>query len=395
MDNKTNGKGRLHRVGTFLGLIEEPSEQRSVTAFETQGFAAVPSRSDSTYVSGNQAMGLVGVYRAVSIISTAVKQLPVNVYRGGVEIDPSPLIRQPNIEISRAAFLEQTVTSMALTGNAYWLLNRQTPADAVTNIEVLNPHLCQIVIDEKTGKPKEYTYGDKTYPAWKIKHLRLLRVPGSHNGLGPVQAAQASLRGAVDLRDYATNWFRDGGAPNGILKSDNVMSPDERLMYQETWDTNNRTGKVRVLGHGLSYQPIYLSPKDAQFIESQAFTKTEVATLFGIPAVYMLADGGNSMTYTNSIQADIAFVRYTLSQYVTEIEQAFSELIPRGQDARLVVEGLLRADQKTRFEGYALADFMTVNEKRAIEGLPPIDGGNELAKPASPAPTVPNEGGQQ
>lgn len=374
-------------------MIEEPSEQRSVTALETQGFTAVPSRSDGAYITGTQALSLVGVYRAVSIISTAVKQLPLNVYRGGVEIDPSPLVRQPNIEISRAAFLEQTVTSMALTGNAYWLLNRQTPADAVTNIEVLNPHLCQLVLDDK-GKPKGYAYGDKELPLWKVKHLRLLRVPGSHNGLGPIQAAQASVRGGIDLRDYSSNWFRDGGAPNGILKTDQVLSPEERAMYQDAWDSNNRAGKTRVIGAGLNYQPIYLSPKDAQFIESQAFNKTEVATLFGVPAVYMLADGGNSMTYTNSIQADIAFVRYTLSQYVTEIEQAFSELIPRGQDARLIVEGLLRADQKTRFEGYALADFMTVNEKRAIEGLPPIEGGNELAKPVAPAPAVPNEGGQ-
>jgi HK97 family phage portal protein len=160
--------------------------------------------------------------------------------------------------------------------------------------------------------------------------------------------------------------------------------------YQDAWDANNRAGKTRIIGSGLNYQPIYLSPRDAQFIESQDFTKTEVATLFGIPAIYMLADGGNSMTYTNSVQVDIAFVRYTLTQYLNEIEQALSELIPRGQDARFVVEGLLRADQKTRFEGYALASFLTDNEKRAIEGYAAIEGGDVLAKPV--ATPTPNEG---
>ena len=373
-------------------MIEEPSEQRSVTTLADEGFAAVPSRSDSGYITGGQALSLVGVYRAVSIIATAVKQLPVKVYRGGVEIDPLPIIRNPNIDLSRSAFLEQTVTSMALTGNAYWLLNRSTPADQVTNVEVLNPHLCQLVLDDK-GNPKAYAYGDKQYPLWKIKHLRLLRVPGSHNGLGPIQAAQASLRGSLETRDYASQWFDKSGTPAGVLSTDQVLSHEDALRYQSAWDSNNRTGKTRVVGNGLHYAPVYLSPKDAQFIETQAFNKTEAATLFGVPAVYMLADAGNSQTYTNSIQADIAFVRYTLSQYITEIEQAFSDLIPRGQDARLVVEGLQRADQKTRFEAYALADFMTPNEKRAIEGLPPIDGGDELAQPA-PAPVVPNEGGQ-
>jgi HK97 family phage portal protein len=157
------------------------------------------------------------------------------------------------------------------------------------------------------------------------------------------------------------------------------------VRYQEAWDANNRAGKTRIIGSGLNYQPIYLSPRDAQFIESQDFTKTEVATLFGIPAIYMLADGGNSMTYTNSIQVDIAFVRYTLTQYLIEIEQALSELLPRGQDARFVVEGLLRADQKTRFEGYAIAPHLTINEMRAIEGLPPIEGGDALSA-STPTP---------
>lgn len=391
MEN-TSKNGFWRNAGLYLGFIaptEERSEHQPILLAD--GSAVLPRFSDST-VTGSQALSLVGVYRAVSILSTATKQLPINVYRGGTEIDSPALIKQPNVDTHRPAFIEQTVTSMALTGNAYWFINRQSPTDAVNNIEVWNPHLVSVEQDEKSGKVKAYHYGDKTYPAWKVKHLRLLRVPGSHLGLGPVQSAQNSLRGSLDLRDYATNWFRDGGAPNGVLKTDQVLSPDDMLKYQDAWDNNSRSGKTRIIGSGLNYTPIYLSPRDAQFLESQQFTRSEIAALFGVPAIYMLADGGSSMTYTNSIQVDIAFVRYTLTQYLTEIEQALSELLPRGQDARFVVEGLQRADAKTRYEGYAVADWMTVNEKRAIEGLPPIEGGDELTKPQAPSvPQAPQE----
>lgn len=398
MENTTNsnGKGFWKRTADFLfGPIEEPSEQRSETPlYLGEGSAVLPRSNDST-VSGAQAMGLIGVYRAVSIVSTAAKQLPVGVWRGGVEIDAPALIKQPNIDITRVAFVEQTVTSLALHGNAYWLLNRTSPSEAVNNVEVLNPSLMFVETDEKTGKVKQYRYGDKTYPVWKVKHLRLLRTPGSHYGLGPIQAAQASLRGAIDLREYSANWFRDGGVPNGILKTEQQIEAGSADAIKARFMATQSDGRgVAVLGNGVSYQPIYLSPADAQFIESQGFTKTEVATLFGIPAIYMLADGGNSMTYTNSIQVDIAFVRYTLTQYLTEIEQAFSELLPRGQDARFVVEGLLRADQKTRFEGYAIAPHLTINEIRGIEGLPPIAGGDALAMSA-PAPSEPSKEAQQ
>lgn len=389
MDNTTK-KGFWAKTADFiLGPIDEPSDQRSEQPLLlADGSAVLPSRFYDGTVTSTQAMSLVGVYRAVSIISTAAKQLPVNVFRGGTEIDTPSLIKQPNVDISRTAFVEQTVTSLALHGNAYWLLTKREPSDTPSNVEVLQPLLVTVEVDQKSGKVKSYKYGDTSYPAWKVKHLRLLRIPGSQYGLGPVQAAQGSLRGTLDLRDYATNWFRDGGAPNGVLKTDQTLNPEDALRYQDAWDSGMRAGKTRVIGNGLTYTPIYLSPRDAQFIESQAFTKTEVATLFGVPATYMLADGGNSMTYTNSIQVDIAFVRYTLTQYLTEIEQALSDLLPRGQEARFIVEGLLRADAKTRYEGYAIAPHLTINEIRAIEGLPPVDGGNELAKSSS-APAAP------
>lgn len=399
MDN-VEKKGWIKRTAIALGFAEEAvSEQRSDTV--VYGPVAAPSgrSASSSTVTSDEAMSLVGVYRAVSILSTAIKQLPMSVWRGGVEIDTPSIIKSPSLTDNRTVVVEETVMSLALSGNAYWRLQRRGPNDPIAGIEVLNPHRVRIDTDER-GEVTGYAYGDKTFKPWQVKHLSLLRVPGSPYGLGPIQAAQASLVGARDVRDYASNWFTQGSVPSGILKTEQMITPDMADLYKERFEATQAGGRgVAVLGQGTTYQPIYLSPADAQFIETQGFTKTEIATLFGIPAIYMLADGGNSMTYTNSIQVDIAFVRYTLTQYLTEIEQAFSDLLPRGQEARFVVEGLLRADTKTRYEGYSLAlnAWMTPNEIRAIEGLPPLAGGNEMAKPqaAPQAPTEPEEGGSE
>ena len=105
--------------------------------------------------------------------------------------------------------------------------------------------------------------------------------------------------------------------------------------------------------------------------------------MFGIPAGKLLAEvNGNSMTYTNIESANTDYVRDTLMGYLREIEEALSDLIPRGQTVKFKVEELLRADRKTRYEGHNLAlagqPFKTVNEIRAEEGLPPIAGGDVL-----------------
>lgn len=401
MENQPTGFWRS--VGNSLGFTsatpnEGISEQREDALVVEQAIVtptAIPTRINSVTVSPNKAMSLVSVYRSVSILSGAVEQMSLDVYRNDAVIDSPALIKSPSLDITRAAFLQQSMTSLALYGNTYWLLSRAGANEAVQDIEVLNPALVTIELDDRTGRVKNYRYGDKSYPLWRIKHLKLIRVPGSYVGLGPIQAAQASLVGATDLRDYANNWFYSGGVPSGVLKSDQVLNQIQSDAIKERFLSAQSAHGVAVLGQGLNYQPIYLSPKDAQFIESQQWTKTDIATLFGVPALYLHADAGNNQSYSNQQQVDIAFMKFTVSKYMREIEDALSELLPRGQVVKFNPESLLRTDTKSRYEGHALAlanGWMTTNEVRAIEGLPAISGGDVLApKPAAPVAPVANK----
>ena len=48
------------------------------------------------------------------------------------------------------------------------------------------------------------------------------------------------------------------------------------------------------------------------------------------------------------------------------------------------VSGLLRGDQKSRFEAYAIArqwGWLSVNDSRRLENMPPINGGNRYLTP--------------
>lgn len=369
------------RVGVALGFVA-PAEVRS-NELPIMGSPYMPVNARNleglnthTAVSTDRALGLAGVYRSVSILSTSVAQMGVGVWRNGEEIPlkTTDLIARPNIDMSRMAFLEQTVVSMALNGNAYWLLGRDShsPTATVRNITVLNP--ANVVVDYKNGK-KVYLYGEKTYAAWQVKHLWFMRVPGYEYGIGPIQAAQNELRGALDLRNYSDNWFSTGGVPTGVLKTDQPLTPELAGEYRDRWNEQQAARQTAVLGQGLSYTPVYLNPADAQFIESSKFSLNQIARLFGIPAIYLMTDPGSSMTYQNAVHVDTAFVRYTLMKYLSEIEQALTDLLPRGQEARFKVEDLMRADQSTRFASYKTAldgKFMTVDEVRAKEGLLPL-----------------------
>lgn len=357
----------MSKITRFLGLERIPEMREDAPIRPAQGAGVMPPpRSDRDVLTTDTAMGLSSVYRAISIISGAVSQLSIDVWRGNKPLDPKPaLLRKPDVDTHLSAFLESTTTSLATSGNAYWKLDRNA-RNEVTNARVLNPWECTLNANGTLA------WLDKTLKKSDFQHLSLLRVPGRLEGLGPIQAAQRELQGNLDLSNYASGWFVDGDAPSGILKSDQVLSQDQAEQYKAAWQSRGKY-EVAVLGNGLDYTPVLLNPKDAQFLENQQFSITGVARLFGIPAHLFLATvEGGSQTYANIAQADLAFVRWTLTQYLREIETAFSLILPGAQTARFNLDALLRPDTKTRYEAHKIAidaGFLTIEEVRQIEGL--------------------------
>lgn len=411
-------KGFLRRVASAFGFGRNDQTvvraELPIVASPNYPISAVnlTSPTADAGVSPDRAVGLAPVFRAVNILDTVVSQMSLGVWRNGEEVPWTDqtypkFIDKPNLDISLSAFLSQTVLSLALSGNAYWLLEGKVlPTKASpkgkphSNIVVLNPHDTYITYE---GKQKFYNEGGKKYPEWMIKHLQHTRLPGYDKGVGPIQVAQNELRGALDTRNYGDNWFREGGVPSGILRNTSEVkpSPVDVARAKEAFDTNlaDKGRGVVALGGDWNYQPVYLSPKDAQFLESRQFDRTQIAMLFGIPATYMLAGvEGNSMTYTNLETVDTSFAKTTLMKYLREIEEALTDLTVRGQVVRFKIEALLRADTKTRYDSYKTAieaGFLTVNEVREIEGRLPLTRAQlDAAKPQPANPVAnPNEGG--
>lgn len=354
----------------FMSWLRGPSEYREEAPYELPpaGSGVIPpSRMQSQL----DPLNISAVYRAVTIITTAVMQLSVDVWRGKAPLDVPLFIRKPNPDVYAANFYGQTATSMATHGNAFWRVYRNSKGQP-DRLELLDPTLCHL-----NDNGTLTVSGLKTPLAASAFRLIPLMVPvGRKTALGPIQAAAQELSAIHDLRSFSNHWFGNGDIPTGVLKSDQVLTADQAAQYKEVWEAR-QAREVAVLGSGLNYTPILISPKDAQFLELRQFSTTEIARMFGVPAHLLLASvDGVPQTYANIQQADLSFMRWTLAQYTIAIEQALSSLLPTGQTARFNLDAILRPDAETRYRTHAsalTAGWITKNEVRAIEGLPPME----------------------
>ncbi|MXL42919.1 phage portal protein, partial [Klebsiella pneumoniae] len=125
----------------------------------------------------------------------------------------------------------------------------------------------------------------------------------------------------------------------------------------------------------------------AQLLQSRQWGVEEVCRLYKIPPhmVQMLAKATNNNIEHQGLQ----FVMYTLLAWLKRHEGALQRdlLLPserRDLYIEFNVSGLLRGDQKSRYESYALGrqwGWLSTNDIRRMENLPPIAGGDKYLTP--------------
>ena len=157
----------------------------------------------------------------------------------------------------------------------------------------------------------------------------------------------------------------------------------------------------------MTFNPVSQTAKDLQYIEARKLTRQEVASAYFIPPP-MIGILDNA-TFSNITEQHKMLYQDCLGPWLTMItEEIELQLIPDFEPApeRFYVEFNLREKLTGSFEERADAiqksvggPTMTVNEARALDNRPPIDGGDDLIRPLNvtqngnqnPIPAAPAE----
>lgn len=363
------------------------------------------SSSSGKSVSQTSALSVTAVYSCVRILSEAIAGLPLHTYKcrsnGGKEkaIDhPIYFILhdEPNPEMTSFVFRETMMSHLLLWGNAYAQILRNGKGDVIA-LYPLAPN--RMTVDRASNGRIYYTYStsDDDNPKLKskgqvyLKSEDVLHIPGlGFDGLvgySPIAMARNAIGMAMACEEYGAKFFANGASPSGVLEHPSTIKNPDKL--RESWNSlfkgSSNSHQIAVLEEGLKYQPISISPNEAQFLETRKFQINEIARIFRIPP-HMIGDLEKS-SFSNIEQQSLEFVKYTLDPWVTRWEQSICRRLFKDSEkaeyfVKFNVDGLLRGDYQSRMNGYATGrqnGWLSANDIRELENMNQIPdelGGN-------------------
>ena len=348
-----------------------------------------------TNVNNDTVFKVNAIYSAVSLISDTISTLPIDSYirRDGARFAfrPRPAwVQQPDIDTTKEAFYGALIVSLLLDGNGFVRVFRDSQG-RVVNMTVLNP--AKVEIRKNKVGSVVYTHEGENKPLTKneVIHIPDVVRPGEIRGISRVIALKDNFGLAIALESYAARFFGQGATTSGIIEFPGNLSPDQAKNLVDGFDARHKgfrkSHKTGVLTAGAKYVQTTMENDRAQFIDSRRMAVEDVARAFNIPPHLLGLPGTN--TYSSVEQNNIAFVTHTVRPIIQKLESAFTPLMasePGGATAfiKFTLDGLLRGDANSRFTAYSTglqAGYLTINDIRRLEDLPPVQGGEIIRVP--------------
>lgn len=350
------------------------------------------------------------LHAVVSFLADSVAQLPLKVYRREGENDRqrdrdsivAKLLWRPNNDQTTYELINAMVVELLLMGCAtLWLLPdpdgesgyqlRLIPREWIQNVDRVTNYAPDVLKISASG-------GGNTIniPRTDFVQFRMYS-PGNPGGYqSPIAALRQTLTEQIQADRFRTEIWRSSGRFNAYITRPKDVAPwdDETkrkwlTAFREGWSADgSNSGKMPLLEDGMEIKPYQFNSKEAQYAETKQLSREDVAAAFHVnPSLIWHT---TTQTYASAKDNARALYADCLGPTLQMIQQRFNSfLLPMvGADPETYVEFDLTEKLKGSFEERASilqasvgGPWLTRNEARADNNLPPIEGGDELIIP--------------
>ena len=269
------------------------------------------------------------------------------------------------------------MASLLLRGNAWGVITARAGAGLLpSQVDLVHPDRVAVVTNG--DGTQTIRIGGEPYNRADLFHVKAFPWPGSLLGLSPIAYAREAIGLGLGAEKYGARLFGDSAIPSGVLTSDQRIDQATAEHLKARWQQKHKGKRdIAVLGDGAKFQPITISPDEAQFIQTQKFSVATICRFYGVPPEMMAGETAGHEAYTSPEMRGTDFLTFTLRPWLYRVERAVSGLLPSTQRAKFNAGAMVRATLLDRYQAHKLgieAGWLLRSEVRELEDRPPIAG---------------------
>jgi HK97 family phage portal protein len=289
----------------------------------------------------------------------------------GSKIYPPRVLNQPDERIPGSVFYAFIAEDLDFYGYAFAQV-RSLYADTgrVRDMERIAPTRVTTLTNSLATEIDGYMVDGKAVPNTGLGSLVVFY--GLDEGL--LNRAGRTIKAGAALERAATIYAQEP-YPTMVLKSTGTSLPADRVrQLLDGWRTARNSRSTAFLNADVTLESVGYDPKSLQLNEAREQVATELARACNVPAYFVDANSGSSMTYSNSTSERRSFVDFSLRPLLTAIEQRLnmSDITPAGQTVRFDMDDFLRGNPLERAQVYEILNrigALSIEEIREEEDL--------------------------
>ena len=301
---------------------------------------------------------------------------------------------EPNEDMTRFVFFKTLMASVLLTGNGYAYIERDRNLNLLQLIYIPTSQVTIVYIADKNGimRKRYQVVGFKELVEPKdMIHVLNFSYDGII-GVSTLTHARQTLGIATKSEEHASGFFESGGAVSGILTVEGKrLDKGQKDQIYETWDErmSQHPNGIAVLEGNMKYQPITVSPKDSQLLESRQFNVVDICRFFSVSPVKAFDLSKSSYSTVEATQ--LQYLTDTALAVITKIEQEINrKVFLRSERGRIIAEfdtsAILRTDkaaQAAYWKDMFYVGAASPNEIRRENNLSRVDNGDKVFVPVN------------
>ena len=328
-------------------------------------------------------MSIPTAARARNIICSSIASIGLEVIdrSTGMDIEEAipRVIRTPDPRVPGSATYVWTLEDILLYGYGYWQIT-ELFADTfrVRSVERVSPTRVTIQTNSLATQIEYYMVDGSPVPNSGIGSL----VVFNGNDEGVLNRAGRTIRTGAELERAAAMYAREP-IPSMVLKSNGTALPADRIAkLLDSWATARRNRGTAFLNADVTLETVGFDPEKLQLAAARSYIATEVARACGIPAYYVDAETGSSMTYTNATTQRQTLLDFSLIPLMTSITERLSmpDFIPSTQQVKYDLSDYLRGSDLERANIYKILNSIVDAEGNAAITIDEIRQAEEMIK---------------